>query len=113
MFNRLSVVVRSIPDEVLAAFPHEILFAARVKAGLSQAEAAVRAGFSQQYWQQLESGKRDASVEIWRRAFDGIECDILLLARPRRHLGEWRARRALEGRWCARSVTRARRDEDF
>ncbi|OIO10172.1 MAG: hypothetical protein AUJ52_04830 [Elusimicrobia bacterium CG1_02_63_36] len=106
MLNRILVVAGGTAPDIRVAAPHELLFAVRVRIGMSQAEAAARAGISQPTWQELESGRRDAGIRSWRRAFAGLECDLALMPVPRRHLGEWRAQRALERRWAARSVTR-------
>ena len=106
LLNRILVVAGGTAPDIRVAAPHELLFAVRVRIGMSQAEAAARAGISQPTWQELESGRRDAGIRSWRRAFAGLECDLALMPVPRRHLGEWRAQRALEGRWAARSVTR-------
>lgn len=97
---------KSLPPQTRSADPAGLLFAARVKSGMSQREAAERAGLTQQYWHALESGRRDAGISTWRRAFNGLDCDLALVPSPRRHLGEWRARRAMEGKWAARSVRR-------
>lgn len=104
LLNRLLIAVRRLPSSVQPEKPGDLLFALRVKIGISQAEAAKRAGLTQQYWYTLESGKRDAGIATWRRAFDGLDCEFLLLPRPRRDLKEWRVQRALEGRWAARSI---------
>lgn len=44
----------------------------RVARGMTQDEAAVAAGYNRQYWQLVESGKKDGSVDYWKgvqRAF--------------------------------------------
>ena len=75
-----------------------------LRLAVSQAEAAHRAGIRQQHWHELESGKKDARLSTWKRAFEGLECDLMLVPKPRRHLGEWRARRMLEGHYAATLV---------
>ncbi|OIO05671.1 MAG: hypothetical protein AUJ52_13325 [Elusimicrobia bacterium CG1_02_63_36] len=104
VLNRLVVFARSAPPTWKSAAPGELLWAARVKIGMSQAEAAHRAGIRQQHWHELESGKKDARLSTWKRAFEGLECDLMLVPKPRRHLGEWRARRMLEGHYAATLV---------
>jgi len=77
--------------------PGEFLLATRWKLGISQAELAERAGISQQHIQLLESGRTDARLDTWRRVFDAVHCDLLVLPKPQRHLGEAKARRVLDG----------------
>lgn len=86
--------------------PGDALFAARVKVGMSQAEAGRRAGMTQPHWHALEAGKTDASLTTWRRAFDALDIDLIVIPKARRTLGDWRDERAKEGRWSARSVRR-------
>ena len=102
--NKLTLFARDAPAEAARTAPGQLLWAARVKIGMSQTEAAERAGMAQTHWHALESGKTDARLSTWERAFKALECEVLLLPKPRRHLGEWRARRILEGIYAAKSV---------
>lgn len=70
--NRTLVAAARLPPKLGTAQPHELLFALRVKIGMSQAEAAARTGISQPAWQELESGSRDGGVGTWRRAFASL-----------------------------------------
>ncbi|OIO09258.1 MAG: hypothetical protein AUJ52_06720 [Elusimicrobia bacterium CG1_02_63_36] len=110
--NKLAVFSRSAPRAAGETELFELLWAARVKVGMSQSEAANRARIPQQYWHDLESGKKDARISTWKRAFQALRCDLLVLPKPRLHLGEWRARRMLEGRYAAKTVPRERPDPD-
>jgi transcriptional regulator with XRE-family HTH domain len=50
----------------------ERLKAARVLAGLTQAEAAVVAEIGQSYWSEVEAGKRDPSTATLARLAKGV-----------------------------------------
>ncbi|MFH2203547.1 MAG: helix-turn-helix transcriptional regulator [Elusimicrobiota bacterium] len=95
--NEAAVFMKAAPKRMCRTPPAEFMLAARTKLGLSQTELAERAGMPQQQLQRLESGRINARLNTWRRVFDALHCDLLVLPRPRRHLGETKARRVLEG----------------
>jgi transcriptional regulator with XRE-family HTH domain len=60
------------------------LRAAREAAGLSQEDAAHRAGIDYKRWQRLESGQVNATVRTLMRASGAVKTDLwMLLAPPR------------------------------
>ncbi|MFH2201476.1 MAG: helix-turn-helix transcriptional regulator [Elusimicrobiota bacterium] len=95
--NEAVVFVKSVPKRAAHTSPAEFMFAVRARLGLSQVELAERLDMAQQQVQRLESGKANAKLGTWRRVFNAMHCDLLLLPKPRRHLGEVRARRVLDG----------------
>ena len=97
-FNEAVIFTKPTPKRMARATPAEFMRTARTELGLSQMELAERAGMPRQQIQRLESGRIDARVSTWRRVFDAMHCDLLVLPKPRRHLGEARARRVLDGR---------------
>ncbi len=96
--NEAILLTKRTPKRAAHATPAEFMFSVRTRLGLSQAELAKRTGMAQQQIQRLESGAVDARLGTWKRVFDAMHCDLLALPKPRRHLGEARARRVLDGR---------------
>lgn len=68
--------------------PGAYLRAMRGALRMSQEQLARRAKISQSHITRLEAGRLDARLGTWKTLFDAMECDVLLLPRPRRRPSE-------------------------
>ncbi|MDX6768971.1 MAG: helix-turn-helix domain-containing protein [Elusimicrobiota bacterium] len=93
--------------------PQDLLRAYRSALRMSQKELARRAGLTQSHVARLESGAVDAQWGTWKRLFDAMACDLLLVPRPRKRPHDLLAEARLDappGSWPPRR--RARRYDD-
>lgn len=67
--------------------------ALRGKLRMSQAQLANRSGIDQSHIARIELGKVEAEMTTLRRLFDALFCDLLVIPKPRRQLGDVLAER--------------------
>lgn len=106
--NELIVYAGRTPKNA-AQEPAALLRALRASLRMPQAELARRAGVSQPHVARLESGEVDAQWGTWKKLFDAMFCDLLLVPRPRKRPGDALAEARLEGdglSWPRRSQAR-------
>ena len=72
------------------------LRALRGKMRMSQAQLARRSGVDQSHIARIELGKVEAELKTLRSLFGALFCDLLVIPKPRRHLGDALADRNAE-----------------
>lgn len=85
--NEVMVFTKRVPKGAQET-PAAYMRALRVALGMPQAVLAERSGLTQPHVAKLESGKLDAQLGTWRRVFDAMYCDLLVLPRPRKRPGD-------------------------
>jgi DNA-binding XRE family transcriptional regulator len=68
--------------------PATYMRALRVELRMTQAALAKRAGMTQAQIDRLEKGRVDAQLGTWRRVFDAMFCDLLVVPRARKRPGD-------------------------
>ncbi|MBI2385790.1 MAG: helix-turn-helix transcriptional regulator [Elusimicrobia bacterium] len=76
--------------------PGFYLRALRGKMRMSQAQLARRSGVDQGQIARIELGKVEAELKTLRKLFDALFCDLLVIPKPRQHLGDALAARNAE-----------------
>lgn len=76
--------------------PGFYLRALRGKMRMSQAQLARRSGIDQGQIARIERGRVEAELKTLRRLFDSLFCDLLVIPKPRLHLGDALAERNAE-----------------
>lgn len=65
---------------------------------MSQAQLSLRAHVDQSHIARIELGKVEADLATLRRLFDGLFCDLLVVPKPRRELGDVLSERNADSR---------------
>ena len=63
--------------------PQVLLRAYRAELRMPQKELARRAGLTQSHVARMEAGAVDAQWGTWKKVFDAMACDLLLVPKPR------------------------------
>lgn len=84
-----------------AQTPQALLRAYRAELRMPQQELARRAGLPQSHVARLETGAVDAQWGTWKRLFDAMACDLLLVPKPRKRPREFLAEARLDDRPAA------------
>ena len=90
--NSLFVYGRRAPRRSLSA--GQLVRAIRAKLQMSQRQLARRTGVPQAHIARLERGRCDMTISTLGRLLDALACDLILVPRPRRHLGDLRYEQA-------------------
>ncbi|MDP3540864.1 MAG: helix-turn-helix transcriptional regulator [Elusimicrobiota bacterium] len=91
------VVRLSRPPKAMTYPPAVYLRALRASMRMSQRQLARRTGLGQAQICRIERGRIDPGVEAWRRLFDALFCDLLVVPRPRRRPSEALGERLTRG----------------
>ncbi|MBI4060663.1 MAG: helix-turn-helix transcriptional regulator [Elusimicrobia bacterium] len=91
--------------------PGFYLRALRGKMRMSQAQLARRSGVDQGQIARIELGGVEAELKTLRRLFDALFCDLLVIPKPRLHLGDALAERNAENRRSSHRHTSIWADE--
>ncbi|MDO8757147.1 MAG: helix-turn-helix domain-containing protein [Elusimicrobiota bacterium] len=95
--NELLIFIRRAP-KAAENTPGDYLRAVRGKLRMSQARLSERSGVDQSHIARIELGKVEADLATLRRLFDALSCDLLVIPKPRRELGDVLAERNAETR---------------
>ena len=77
--------------------PQTLLRAYRAALRMPQKELARRAGLTQSHIARIEAGAVDAQWGTWKKLFDAMACDLLLVPKPRKRPHDWLAEARVEG----------------
>ncbi len=93
--NEIMIYTSRAPQRAKFA-PAIFMRALRVTLCMTQAGLARRAGMTQAQIVRLESG-RDARLDTWRKVYDAMFCDLLIIPKPRKQRpGEELAQRRVD-----------------
>ena len=95
--NQTTLWLSKPPRQILTAAGY--LRAVRSALRMSQAVLARLSGVSQANIAKIEAGRFDPQVGTLRRLFAAMSCDVLVLPRPKKRLGDVLADRYLKQRW--------------
>ena len=93
--NAVMIYTARAPKDT-AQPPNVFLRSLRAALKMSQANLARRAGVAQSHVARIESGRVDAQLETWRKLFDAMFCDLLVIPKPRKRPGDALADRRLD-----------------
>ena len=85
--NKLILYVSRAP-KAATYHPGFYLRALRGKLRMSQAQLARRSGIDQGHIARIELGNVEVELKTLRRLFDSLFCDLLVIPKPRLHLGD-------------------------
>lgn len=91
------VVRLSRPPKAMTYPPAAYLRALRAYMRMSQRQLASRTGLGQAQICRIERGRLDPGLASWRKLFDALFCDLLIVPRPRRRPGEALGERLTSG----------------
>jgi DNA-binding XRE family transcriptional regulator len=95
-----TLVYTSRAPEKARRDPAAYLRALRVELRMSQAVLARRAGMTQAQIDRLEKGRADARLGTWRRVFEAMFCELLVVPLARRRPGDAVAEQRLSRAWA-------------
>jgi len=91
------VIDLATPYKALTYPPAAYLRALRAYMRMSQRQLARRTGLGQAQISRIERGRVDTGLTTWRRLFDALFCDLLIVPRPRRRPGDALGERLTRG----------------
>ncbi len=91
------VIRLSHPPKAMTYPPAAYLRALRSYMRMSQRQLARRSGLGQAHICRIERGRVDPGLAAWRRLFDALFCDLLIVPRPRRRPGDALGERLTRG----------------
>jgi|SRR5579859_6966631 len=97
--NATLVFTSRAPDKARRD-PATYLRALRAELRMSQATLARRAGVTQAQIDRLEKGRVDAQLGTWRRVFEAMFCELLVIPLARKRPGDAVAEQRLSRSWA-------------
>lgn len=85
------------PPKAMTYPPAAYLRALRAYMRMSQRQLALRTGHGQAQICRIERGRIDPGLASWRKLFDALFCDLLVVPRPRRRPGDALGERLTRG----------------
>lgn len=95
-----TLVFTSRAPEKARLDPATYMRALRVELRMTQAALARRAGMTQAQIDRLEKGRVDAQLGTWRRIFEAMFCDLIVVPRARKRPGDAVAEQRLTRSWA-------------